>query len=745
MRIEKIIYPQQICCPLPKKQNFENQNQQNYSYNPIAYKDYNINFSARLFRSPENFYAQPFNKNGMPETMINYLNADFEDRQKMPPAQMLKLVFGEIKDTDSLQQVKRLYSGQPGCNPKEHLFENLTDTPNKKARTGILAEIDLMKEEGKPLFKNGKDNLGYYILKKIYTEAKTLKEINEDFNKDVSVYYNGLSPIGYDTLRAYGIKFPNNAFWKSLTATREEFPYEYKPRKPIENRTSTINKSASNSKLEERNRFSVKDWEVGKLADALVKGKGSYNETLKQIKRQGIKDNEVQNFVAKYMSEINSIVLDNLHISPDMKDFFATYDGNAVNQRKKFEEYMKNPYINELRSRAMKDTIKLFFTMYGADGQNDDFKELLEYARSIKPNRLAQSVEHDKKQAYYENIFANLSEAPESLGKVKEAETPEYNENLEIILDEVSKNNNCGVYKFDTDKGEVVILSNLKEAIAENIKTSTKFFPDGSQRNYINYVINHPLLTEDYMLRNICTVSGIHPIDESKLMDVDKALKVAETINRDFIDENMLEASALQQAVADGFAEAMSDHIIPGNMLLSNPFSYVVVFNDISEESKNAILSHKDKIDKNYKLYRRPLTDSEVQKIYISVMDWIRNYDKSDSYLKHDKSLYEMDAVIMSFSKLIKNKENPVYVSKFKQNLINYIKEFGGSSRVILSKDSTEQMKQLKAEQIVTLFVHNQPTKSMPYAALDEEGLMYVRHRAPKLYKVLEDARRSLM
>ncbi len=203
------------------RQNKKEQNRviaQNNVYNPIAYND--VSFTARLFRTPEDFYSCPWNKNGMPETMKQYLNADYEDRQHMPPQQMLTLVFDDINETENLEQIRRIF-------PDEPLFKNLTDTPNKKARTGILAEIDLMKEDNKSLFKNGKDNLGHYIIKKIYLEGKTLKELNEDFNRDKSVYYKGLSPIEYDTLRAFGIKFPNNAFWKSFTHNRANFNYIY--------------------------------------------------------------------------------------------------------------------------------------------------------------------------------------------------------------------------------------------------------------------------------------------------------------------------------------------------------------------------------------------------------------------------------------------------------------------------------------------------------------------------------------
>ena len=90
------------------------------AFNPPDYRDFNINFSARLFRTPANFYAQPFNRNGMPDTMKSYLFEDYEDRQNMPPAQMLKLVFSDINNAKSLEHVKKLY-------PEEPLFDKLID------------------------------------------------------------------------------------------------------------------------------------------------------------------------------------------------------------------------------------------------------------------------------------------------------------------------------------------------------------------------------------------------------------------------------------------------------------------------------------------------------------------------------------------------------------------------------------------------------------------------------------------
>ena len=130
---QKILLSSQDNKNLNSNKNIENKSNKQYSYNPLAYQDYGISFSARLFRTPANFFEQDFNRKGMPETMKNYLFDDYEDRQNMPPAQMMRLVFDDINETKSLEQVKRIY-------PNEPLFNNLRDIPGRNARC-LLSNI----------------------------------------------------------------------------------------------------------------------------------------------------------------------------------------------------------------------------------------------------------------------------------------------------------------------------------------------------------------------------------------------------------------------------------------------------------------------------------------------------------------------------------------------------------------------------------------------------------------------------
>ena len=143
MFIQSISLAQPRIIKTNRTQNINKQeNHNNFSYNPVAYRDYNISFGDRLFRTPENFYEQDFNRENMPETMASYLFGNYEDRKHIPPAQMMKIVFNDINNAKTLEEVKELY-------PNEPLFTNLHSMSNKKYREGILAEIRYLKEADK--------------------------------------------------------------------------------------------------------------------------------------------------------------------------------------------------------------------------------------------------------------------------------------------------------------------------------------------------------------------------------------------------------------------------------------------------------------------------------------------------------------------------------------------------------------------------------------------------------------------
>ena len=201
-----------------KTQNDENKNIRQGYTTPImnSYQDFNVNFRGR---TPENFYAQEYNVKYMPNEMKKYLAVDYENRKHIPPEQVMGEVFKFIPMADNVEDVKELY-------PDEELFANLHEA-SLKGRTGILSDIRLAREiEKAPLFNDNSDDLGVYLLKKIYMEGKTIREINKDFyEKDLNEAYRGVitQPINYGTTSAYGIRYPKQDFWNSFIATRDEY------------------------------------------------------------------------------------------------------------------------------------------------------------------------------------------------------------------------------------------------------------------------------------------------------------------------------------------------------------------------------------------------------------------------------------------------------------------------------------------------------------------------------------------
>lgn len=667
---------------------------QNNVYNPIAYND--LTFTARLCRTPEEFYSEPCNKNYMPETMKQYLNADFDDRKNMPPEQMLALVFDDINETKSLEQVRRIF-------PDEPLFKNLKDAPNKKSRVGVLAEIDLMKEEGKTLFKNGKDNLGHYILKKIYLEGKTLEEINADFKKDISVHYAGLSPITYQDTSAFGIKFPDRHFWSSFVPHRRRFE-PIKPRKPIERRNSspkTKTDSTPKSAPKQKNRFSgVKDWEIDKFTDALIKGNGSSEETKKLLRKSSVRDDASLGFVAKYMSEINSVVLEKLHISPEMSEFFENYDGLSKSQKQRLDDYWKNTDTRELRSTIMKDVIKLFFEAYGVDGQNDEFKELIEYAHSIKPQRLAQQQEHNRIQAEYDEMFAKLDEEEKFDDDIEVGEFQNVDDILDRMqkfVDKIKASEDVSTYRFVNENGdEVCFIANPKEAMLESITNDLAVMPKAFINKFTKFLSTKDL-PDSYMISRAILSKGFKIPDNNELfMPKTEVEGLSEKLNDEFFNENKADCHALQQALVeitkDQLNQEQSSYVA---FLSANPLLFIDILNNAS---RNFLINFDmSSINSKYQEYKRPLSSSEVYRINNVILKLWKNSNYKNNMFIGKSVNGDISRFLSDIARSIKADEK--YVIDSTKKLLNfYIPVYGGSLRSLLDKNISEDMARAKFE-----------------------------------------------
>lgn len=474
-----------------------------------AYQDFNINFRGR---TPENFYEQEFNVRHMPERMKKYLQENYEVRKHIPPEQIMNESFKYLEVTENFDEVKDIY-------PE---FSNLHDA-NLKGRTGILADIKLSRElSDTPLFKDGSDNLGIYLLRKIYLEGKTIKEINKDFyEKDLNPEYKGAitQPITYGTTSAYGIQYPKTDFWNSFIATRDEYKKFFVdlPKQNKSQLKKELVKKQHTTEPEKKytRKYALKKYQKQLLKDDIKKSKGDVEQLEKAIRRRFTKDDPEAAFIVKYLSPIMTIAADRIHLSEEEK-LFAETNKDSENFFARF--WKAKPELLEQYSTAITDTIELFEETYESGGMipiNSEYQvikegventkpidfvpqrfvELLDYTQTIVPTRLQKYAEHEKLQSKWDEHFKWR------YGEIEETAPAIIKKNATELLKEVAQDNNAQVYMLKGVNGnEVAITGNLDEFLGDYLRKEYFGFPPKFVNMLINFTLKHPMMTENAKL-----------------------------------------------------------------------------------------------------------------------------------------------------------------------------------------------------------------------------------------------------
>ena len=185
-----------------------------------------LNFEARVRvdKGLPRFYEA--NQGRMPITLEKYI-LNLKDKSLISPMEALKKAFEFLNITETIKEVKEIF-------PFEPLFSKLKNPNETKASIGILRLIkedaELLELSGEGVLKD-KSNLTVYLLKKIFLENKTLKEINSDLdndlNEDLKAEYKFKYPeadyIHKSTLKALGIGGINQDFRNSLRFTQDGY------------------------------------------------------------------------------------------------------------------------------------------------------------------------------------------------------------------------------------------------------------------------------------------------------------------------------------------------------------------------------------------------------------------------------------------------------------------------------------------------------------------------------------------
>lgn len=598
-----------------------------------AYQDFNINFRGR---TPENFYEQEFNVRHMPERMKKYLQENYEVRKHIPPEQIMNESFKYLEVTENFDEVKDIY-------PE---FSNLHDA-NLKGRTGILADIKLSRElSDTPLFKDGSDNLGIYLLRKIYLEGKTIKEINKDFyEKDLNPEYKGAitQPITYGTTSAYGIQYPKTDFWNSFIATRDEYKKFFVdlPKQNKSQLKKELVKKQHTTEPEKKytRKYALKKYQKQLLKDDIKKSKGDVDQLKKAIRRRFTKDDPEAAFIVKYLSPIMTIAADRIHLSEEEKLFAET---NKTNENFFARFWKAKPELLEQYSTAITDTIELFEETYESGGMipvNSEYQvikegventkpidfvpqrfvELLDYTQTIVPTRLQKYAEHEKLQNKWDEHFKWR------YGEIEETAPAIIKKNATELLKEVAQDNNAQVYMLKGVNGnEVAITGNLDEFLGDYLRKEYFGFPPKFVNMLINFTLKHPMMTENAKL-SIATRNIADKIDDERILEK----PALDSINNFIKTELELETAAGSMAALDVFA-SYSD---------SPEKVYRTLYPRCKEADSNEysiqLLKHREdakvneELNRLYDIYRKPPTQSELNKIKLKIVSFIRDFDRS--------------------------------------------------------------------------------------------------------------------
>mgnify|MGYP004457861659 CR=1 FL=1 len=714
--------------PYTNSKKLYDNTQQETITNPViqaGYKDFNINFRGR---TPENFYAQEFNVKNMPETMKSYLSEDYETRKYLPPEQVMNQSFKYLNVIDNFSDVKSTY-------PDETLFENLHEA-NLKGRTGILSDIKIAKEmSDTPLLKDGSDNFGMYLLKKIFLEGKTIKEINKDFyEKDLAAEYKGAvtQPITYGTTSAYGIKYPKTDFWNSFIATRDEYK-KFIVDLPKQNKndlkkelaakfgtsrnttqTTSVRNGAEKTEKTPRRKYSIKKYQRDQIKKDIKDAKADVNKVEKSIRKHFTQNDPEASFIVKYLSPIMTIAADRVHLSEEEKDFAEMLQSQGKKVENLFGQFWKaKPELLDYYSTMITDTIDLFEETYEEGGTipiNNEYQvitdkvknqkpidfvsprflELLDHVQTIVPNRMAKYTKHDELQKEWEEHFDNR------YGKVQQEEIPikEAVQPMELLKLEAERNN-AKIYLLHGTKGQdIPIVANLDETFGDYVREINRGMPSGYINALITKALKNPLMTEDAKL-SFSTIRMADLIDDERILGKTER----DCIMNSVLSEMRHETVAAEMAMGNVFA-GLSKHpekifrTLHENNFTEDLQELTKLENDYGEKPETIA-----ELNRLYSLFKKPLSDSETLKVANIYINSIRNFDMDSVYAK--QSLFCLDDNLLAFIEELKKTyiDKKDGVKSLKKQVITVIRNFG-FARMLLKETKKPELQKLCQDEL---------------------------------------------
>lgn len=677
-----------------KNENQVHSKHVSYISSPInAHRNYLINFTAR---KGEDFVR--FNEETMPSTLSNYYAKDFEARKTVEPLKAMNETFELLGAADNIQEVKEAF-------PDEPLFKDLKTLDELNPRRGYLYQCKYYQQGIKdcpPILKTGED-LTLYLLKKIYLECKTLKEINLDLNKDVSDYHKDYvnkkgenDKINYSTLSALGIGFPDLAFWNSLQAAKRNPELAKKQSGGVYvERSKPKNPDAPKKHSDGRNHFSkLSPEKQQEILDAMREGRANstYFEYPSEIMTLSADKVDLSGNLIKYFKE--------RHLDED----FLKMDFSSLNdkQQKIMKEFWKSN--NKLKiefSKAIKETLKDFESAISwKDSEPEFLDSLLNDAKAIKDFHAQES---EKRRL--ERISQQEAKKPEvqiSKPFIPEAVSPKPKTKLsrkELELQERQEINN----EYNS-----MVRFSLKPLPRELRQRLTKFIINDSRINFDN---------KKYILKMNEEAQGLLLMSEDEKTRFERKIKnvnkMYDVINEDFNKQNTTLVDVSEAAILKVLYEKLHDTSVFS-------LSRAEILSPENREYFNDEPSQKI-IEEYMKETSRPISDKNVQKIIKNVME------PELLEISHRSNLFDRgaDRLLMKyFAKAIIN--DPDLKNAFDKSITSVIKKLPGTSNLILHQEN-ELIKRTLAQKIFYTYMKEN----------DQSILHIIDYKYPEFYHEL--------
>ena len=464
-------------------------------------------------------------------------------------------------------------------------------------------------------------------------------------------------------------------------------------------------------------KYTIKKYQKDQITKDIIKSKGDEKAIKNAITGRFTKDDPEAAFIVKYLSPIMIVAADKIHLSEEMKDFADLTKTENQQSETFFARFWKaRPEVLKHYSTSITDTIELFEETYGDGGLvpiNNEFQiiskdvenqkaidyvpqrfvELLNYTQTIIPNReKAYSIHNEEQSKWNEHFVWRYGEvkSEEPVETLKqENKTP-----LEL-LEETAAQNNAKIYSLRGINGEELhITANLDETVGDYIRRQYIGFPPKFISLIIRKALSDPLMTEQAKL-SFSTAQIAEKFDDENLLGEVERKCIMNALTSDIYYE-LITATASTIDTPWKIYRTMLHNTQEGDI-----DEYRTVLLKSQKEPKI-----NDELNNLYDFYRKPLSNSEVTKITLMVMDYIRNFDIESA--SHENSVLTNDTNILNG--IFSFKERCKYDKNFKQVMKteiagNVSKLYFG--RGLLKKCANPMQIKAKTEAYISLLFSN--------------------------------------